>query len=217
MDKILLHWCSIFGFMHGLLHDNGGEFTGGEFTEITSVEDHTTGAESPFQNGLCGRIHTLVDIMLLKMEEDNPGTPFYWHVQIIHEIHYTDVEWLSSSHQLVLGENPNLPGILTATPPALQGVTTSEVLAKHSFHSARKNFIALDADERVCRALRTKMRPSEERYVIEDYVYYKIDGSQRWLGPAKVIFKIEKLFFAAWCSESFSKQAHQSWSEGYTS
>ena len=28
MDKILLHWCSIFGFVQGLLHDNSGEFTG---------------------------------------------------------------------------------------------------------------------------------------------------------------------------------------------
>ena len=135
------------------------------------MEDHATGAESPFQNGLCERIHLLVDIMFLKMKEDNPGTPIEillaWANNSRNSLQMRDGY---SSNQLVFGGNPNLPGILTATPSALEGVTTSEVLAKHlnSLHSARKNFIALDAGERLRRALRTKMRSSEDMYVNGD-------------------------------------------------
>ena len=44
--------------------------------------------------------------------------------------------------------------------PALEGTTSSEVFAKHlnTLHDARKAFIQTDADERILRALRSKVR-----------------------------------------------------------
>ena len=73
----------------------------------------------------------------------------------------------------------------------MEGVTTSESLAKHlnALHSARKAFIESEANERVRRALRGKVRASEQRYNHGDLVYYKRDGSERWLGPGKVVFQ----------------------------
>ena len=55
-----------------------------------------------------------------------------------------------SSHQLVFGENPNLPNIMNNKLPALQGTTRSEVFAQHlnAVHAARKAFIQTEADER---------------------------------------------------------------------
>ena len=46
-----------------------------EVCSILNVETMTTAAESPFQNGLCERNHTVIDNMLTKMEEQCPDTP----------------------------------------------------------------------------------------------------------------------------------------------
>ena len=56
-----------------------------------------------------------------------------------------------SSYQLVLGKDPSLPNIMTEKLPALQGVTTSEILNHHLYamHSARKAFIKCEADEKI--------------------------------------------------------------------
>ena len=48
--------------------------------------------------------------------------------------------------------------------PALEGTTSSEVFALHlnALHGVRKAFIQTEADERIRRALRNKVRPSEQ-------------------------------------------------------
>ena len=62
-----------FGVMKGLMLDNGVEFNADEVREITSVLNVqlcTTSGESPFQNGLCERVHAITDMMLVKLEAD---------------------------------------------------------------------------------------------------------------------------------------------------
>ena len=102
-----------------------------------------------------------------------------------------------SSYQLVLGRNPSLPNITSATPPALQGVTHSESLAKHlnTLHATRKAFIESETCERIRRALRSKIRASEQSYKHGDRVYYKRDGQDKWIGPGKVVFRDSKVVF----------------------
>jgi hypothetical protein len=102
-----------------------------------------------------------------------------------------------SSYQLVFGKNPNSPNIITDKPPALQGTTTSEVLAKHlnALHASRRAFIQSESDERIRRALRGKVRASEQRFTNGELVYYKRQGHERWLGPAKVVFQDGKVVF----------------------
>ena len=41
---------------------------------ILNVEDLTTGAEHPWQNGLCEKNHAIVDTMIERMTEDYPDT-----------------------------------------------------------------------------------------------------------------------------------------------
>ncbi len=53
--------------MGGILTDNGGEFSADEVRDVASVLDikvHTTGAESPNQNGMCERVHAVTDMIL---------------------------------------------------------------------------------------------------------------------------------------------------------
>ena len=105
-----------------------------------------------------------------------------------------------SSHQLVFGANPNLSGKMTDKLPALDGTTTSETFAKHlnTLHASRKAFIDTEANERIRRALRTKVRTAEERYLNGDFVFYKCEGREKWLGPGNVFLRRKSCICKAW-------------------
>jgi hypothetical protein len=102
-----------------------------------------------------------------------------------------------SSHQLVFGQNPNLPDIMTAKVPALEEFTSSEVFAEHlnALHAAREAYIQSEASERIKRALRHRIRASQQVFHTGERVYYKRDCSERWLGPGKVMFQDSKVVF----------------------
>ena len=96
-----------------------------------------------------------------------------------------------SSYQLVFGKNPNLPNVMSEQLPALEGTTTSEISATHlnSLHAARRALIQSEAEERIRRALRSKVQAAEKHYTPGELVYYKREGHEKWLGPAKVMFQ----------------------------
>ncbi|CAC5406208.1 unnamed protein product [Mytilus coruscus] len=73
IEKMMTNWIGIFGVMGTILTDNGGEFSSDEMREVASilnVKVYTTAGESPFQNGLCERVHAITDTMLMKLEAD---------------------------------------------------------------------------------------------------------------------------------------------------
>lgn len=102
-----------------------------------------------------------------------------------------------SSHQLVFGQNPNLPNIMNDNLPALEGITNSENFAKHlnTLHAAHKAFIQTEADEMMRQALRNKVRASEQVFENGYRVFYKREGKERWLGPGRVVFQDGKVVF----------------------
>lgn len=63
------------------------------------------------------------------------------------------------SPQLVFGQNPNLPPVLTDKPPALDGMTKSEWVAKQisALHASRRAFTEAECSERIRRALRKQI------------------------------------------------------------
>ena len=201
IDKMIKCWIGVFGVMGAVLTDNGGEFSSEEMREIASilnVEVLTTAAESPFQNGLCEKNHAIVDTMLMKMQDE------YQHIPLDVLLCWSSMAknamqmWNGfSSYQIVFGRNPKLPNIMSDNIPALQGKTGSEVLAMHlnALHSARKHFIMSEADERIRRALRCKIRASEQVFHPGDRVFYKREGKEKWLGPAKVVCQDGKIVF----------------------
>ena len=58
-----------------------------------------------------------------------------------------------SSYQLVFGQNPNIPNVMTDEPPALHGTTISQVVSKHlnALHTARQAFVKAESSERIRR------------------------------------------------------------------
>ena len=201
IDTLMTHWIGKLGVMGALMTDNGGEFRSEEMREITSILNIqlcTTAGESPFQNGLCERVHAITDMMPTKLEAEygktNSQTLLSWANMARNSLQM----WNGySSHQLVFGENPNLPNIMNDNLPALEGSTSSEVFAKHlnALHAARKIFIQTEAEERIRRALRNKVRASEQIFENGDRVFYKREGRERWLGPGKVVFQNGKVVF----------------------
>ena len=102
-----------------------------------------------------------------------------------------------SSNQIVFGTNPNLPGVMTDGPPALDGKTASEVFEKHwkALHAAREAFTKSESCSRLRRALLSKVCSNNTIFEPGDQVYYKSKRQKKWLGPAKVIFQDGKVIF----------------------
>ena len=198
---IMKYWIGVFGVMGAVYSDNGGEFNNDELRNVASILNmkvHTTAAECPFQNGLCERIHAVTDMILAKLEAQYPKTPFDVLLQWACMARNSLAMWNGfSSHQLVFGGSPNLPNILTDNLPALEGSTQSEVFAQHldAMRSARKAFIESESDEKIRRALRSKVRASEQTFKFGDAVYYKRDKSDKWLGPGRVVCQDGKVIF----------------------
>ena len=127
IEKIMSHWIGVFGVMGAIMTDNGGEFSSDEMREVASilnVKVCTSAGESPFQNGLCERVHAVTDMMLVKLEHDyanvNEQSLLCWANMARNALQMWN---RFSSHQLVFGWNPNLPNIMTDILPALEGST----------------------------------------------------------------------------------------------
>ena len=149
--------------------DNGGQFSSDEMREITSILNIqlcNTAGESPF--------HAITDMMLVKLEAEYGKTHSQTILSWANMARNSLQMWNGySSHQLVFGENPNLPNIMNDNLPALEGTTSSEVFAKHfnAPHVACKIFIHTEADARIKRALRNKVRASEQIFENADRVF----------------------------------------------
>ena len=117
VEQLIKRWISIFGVMQRIHTDNGGEFNADEVREVASILDFscsTTGAESPFQNGLCERVHAVTDVILSKLVATYPKTPLEvllaWACMAKNTLQMNNG---FSANQLVFGQNPRLPNILT--------------------------------------------------------------------------------------------------------
>ena len=155
IDSVLKKWISVFGTMQGIFSDNGGEFSNDEMREVASVLDvqlHTTAADSPHQNGLCEKVHGIVDNILQKLVFDHPHTDINvllgWANMAKNSLH---MHHGFSSFQLVFGRNPNLPNIMSENFPALRSEVSSVTLNKHltALHSAREEFIKSEACDKI--------------------------------------------------------------------
>ncbi|GAB1599884.1 hypothetical protein Ahia01_000265900 [Argonauta hians] len=201
VEKIFQHWIQIFGSPDTFLSDNGGEFNNNlmrELGELLNTKILTTAAESPCSNGITERHNALLAGMVEKVMEDTNCSleiAVAWSVSAKNAL--KNVHGFSPN-QLVFGRNPNIPTVLDSKPPALEGVTSSKLIAQHlnAMHTARAAFIQAEASEKLRRALMKKTRMSTvHSYKTGDEVYYKRKDSRRWHGPGIVIGGINKQVF----------------------
>ena len=201
VDAIMVKWVANFGVPAAILNDNGGEFVNAEMQALKAelnVIDITTGAESPWQNGLCEKNHHTMDNILERIEADytklSTNAKLAWATMAKNSLMMV---YGYSPYQLVFGKNPKLPNILTDGPPGWEESTVSEKLKSHltALHECRKQFMESESSVRIKRALRAKIRCADISLEPGDWVYYVREGQNKWNGPAKVMFQDGKVIF----------------------
>ena len=201
IENIFKHWISIFGCPKKFLSDNGGEFNNELFrnmAELLNVEVLTTAAESPWSNGITERHNALISEMTRKVLADvncSIHVAVAWSIAAKNALKNV---YGFSPNQLVFGRNPNLPTVLESELPALEAVSSSQLIADHlnAMHAARKSFIENEASEKLRRALVKQTRTATSKiYHNGDKVFYRKRDSLRWHGPGIVIGAINKQVF----------------------
>ena len=157
----------------------------------------STAGEPPQSNGITERHNAILDKMINKMllHKSNKypiDVMVAWAVSAKNALHNY---YGYSPNQLVFGKNPNYPSILVDKAIALEGKTSSELIANHlnAMHAARQAFIQSEASEKLRRAIKAKTRVSTAVvYQPADLVYFKRETSNRWKGPGTVIGRENK-------------------------
>ena len=193
VKKLFEIWISIYGCPQTILSDNGGEFVNKLFTDMCenlNVRFITTAAESPWSNGLVERHNGLIGDAVSKIMEDvdcSVDIALCWAINAKNSLQNI---YGFSPYQLVFGRNPNLPSVLTDKLPALEGVTSSDIISDqlNALHAARQHIIKLESSEKLRRALRSQVRKHHEiKFLPGEKVFYKQEGVKRWGGPGDVI------------------------------
>ena len=196
VDHVFKHWIQTFGRPQYFLSDNGGEFNNKLFRELgnaLSTEILTTGAESPWSNGITERHNALIAKMVLQILASTDVSfdmALGWSVAAKNSL--KNVHGYSPN-QLVFGRNPNFPISLNSALPALTNITSDEIIASHlnAMIAGRKAFVESEASEKLKRALakQTRSETTQLPYETGMKVFYKMESSARWQGPAEVIGK----------------------------
>ena len=127
---IFQHWISVDGTPEIFLTDNGGEFCNEDFINMCegfNITIKTTGAESPWSNGVVERHNRTISEMLDKVIEDTKCEiiiALAWVINAqksLHSVHRF------SPYQLAIGTNPTLPNALNARPPAINYETSNKI------------------------------------------------------------------------------------------
>ena len=199
INAIFEKWIQYFGHMDKIMTDNGGEFTNDEMTEVSNrlnLKLFTTGAESPWQNGLCERNHAHTDNILQSVLRDYPElslkSALTWACTAKNSL--TNIHGYNP-FQLVFGRNIRLPNILNDPPPTYEIKTKSKALRDNltALHATREAYMKAESCERLKKALKHRIRTFEHTYEHGDYVYYKRERQDAWEGPARVVFQDNKV------------------------
>ena len=201
IKAITTKWLPIFGKVDKIMSDNGTEFSNENMREVASalnIQLLTTGANSPWQNGLNERNHHITDNIVRSNMREYPNmsleVALAWAITAINSL--SNVRGFSP-YQLVFGRQIKLPNILDDPPPAWEEPEKSKSLLEtlEALHAARKSFIESERSERIRKALKAKIRIADTVYENGDIVYFHKEGEDKWRGPAKVVFQDSKVIF----------------------
>ena len=197
--NILKLWVMYFGPPRRLLSDNGGEFNNFQVRELCekfNIQYLSTPGESPWSNGVCERHNAiLMEATMKTMDECHCSieAALPWAVSAKNCL--SNVSGFSPN-MLVFGRNPNSPTVLTDLVPALSSCSESDIVRNNLqlMHVARKSFVEAESSEKIRRALRMKLRTSNDLIVENgDNVYYRRENVNGWKGPGTVIGRDGKL------------------------
>ena len=179
--------------------DNGTEFVNAVFREMTErfgIKHTTTGAHSPFSNGLNERNHHTVDLMVEKIMDSDKSISFE---DALSKAVYAKNTMLNvhgfSPAQILTGRQPRLPGATNNNRPPQDEV---DITSKHVYDeikmmdTARDAWLKVDTGRRLKEAMQVRPSPLEH-YAPGTPVYYRFGRDPRWHGPGKVVGQDNKV------------------------
>ena len=185
---ILDCWVSKYGIFDRTVHDNGGEFIGKAFVEMTDllgIQDGTTAAHSPFSAGLVEKHHALCDRTLEALRRDFPGYNkrilLNWALAIKNSTP-TSTGW--SPYQVIYQRNPKLPSSLESDLPGLREEVTSRELMQNlnAIEQARIAYNAALADTQIKKAILCKVRRNPTVFERNDDIYWRaVNNTENWM------------------------------------
>ena len=193
IKAIFSKWISVFGAPRQIFSDNGCEFNNEVMKTMSDnfgIKLLCTAAEAPWSNGVCERLNAILATSVKKIIEDSGcdlETALFWAVSSRNAL--TNCHGFAPN-QLVFGYNPAVPNVFEGTLPQLEGKTTSQAVAANlnAMHSARRDFLSNESNEKLRRALLHRVRTSDvEDLVNGDSVYFKRNNEDKWCGPGTVI------------------------------
>ena len=167
-------------------------------SELLNTEIITTGAESPWSNGITEIHNAIIGQMVDKVMNDVKCSIHIAVAWCVSAKNLLKNVYGFSPNQLVFGRNPNFPVSSESELPALEGKTTSKLLADHlnALHAAREAFVSCESSSKIRRALLRKTRTANVHVFLPGMkVYYKRKDSNRWRGPASVLGHVNKQVF----------------------
>ena len=191
-ETIFTSWITYFGAPGQFFSDNGGEFNNEVMRmmgDLYNIRMLCTAAESPWSNGACERLNGVLSLSTQRVLEDmgcSMEIALAWSVATRNTLHNFSGY---SPAQLVFGLNPTFPNVVESNPPGLENVSNSHIVAQNlnAMHSARKEFVKSEYDERIRRALLHQVREDDAKDIsMGDSVYFKRQDN-KWHGPGKVI------------------------------
>ena len=131
VDNIFKFWIALFGSPSRFLDDNGGEFNNDLFhdlSELLGTKVLSTAAESPWSNDITKRHNAIHENMLNKIIEEincSLEVALSWALSVKNSLqnHYG-----YSSNQFVFERNPNIQTVFNSDLPALEGLTSSQLI-----------------------------------------------------------------------------------------
>ena len=128
--------------------------------EKLNVETSTTIAEIPSSNGSVERHNLSLAKAMLKTIKDIKCAPDVALAQTVSTINALQNHGSFSPNQLVFGSNINTPKVITDRPSVLTSVISSDIIRDqlNAIHSAKNNYMAAKASEKIQKVLRHKVR-----------------------------------------------------------
>ena len=195
IEKLMDNWImNLYGTPKNILTDCGGEFYNSKFKDMAqnlNIRLYSTAAESPYQNGICERNHSVTDRIVEKMLTDDPSMTLGGELSAATFAKNALINVNSFSPiQLVTGKAPRLPNVMDNLLPAQEAVSSVKMYSDraNAIFSGRKIFMELENSKRINEALKPKIISPTVVYKIGDQVNYRKEGKDTpWQGPAEVV------------------------------
>ena len=181
-------WISKYGVFDRTVHDNGGEFIGNAFVEMTDllgIQDGTTAAHSPWSAGMVEKHHALCDKTLDSLRRDfptyNKKVLLNWALAIKNSTPGS-AGW--SPYQVVYQRNPKLPSVLESDLPGLRAEVTSRELMENlnAHEAARIAYNEALVDNQIKKAILSKVRRNQTVFERGDAIFFRtVNNSDKWM------------------------------------